>query len=106
MVRLGSTRLVNFWLVWAVIVLCWLAAPESAQATVCSQRDRQEVCLGSLQRSAKNYWEYRVRLKVDGRLQSPVIYDCRAGKKSWIAGVWMDLVVDAVDITACSLYHH
>ncbi|NJK72359.1 MAG: hypothetical protein HC926_03180 [Synechococcaceae cyanobacterium SM2_3_60] len=48
----------------------WLAVLLLLLATWCPAG----VCLEDIQRSAKNYWEYRA-VKPDGTL---VVYDCRA----------------------------
>jgi hypothetical protein len=105
MVRLSSRVLLIYGVAGLMVSFCWFAAPKIAQAAVCSQREGKSVCIDRLQRSAKNYWEYRVQLTVAGRRQPPTIYDCRSGKKSRIDGTWLDLVPDRIDQTACSLWH-
>jgi hypothetical protein len=38
----------------------------------------QEVCILKLKRSAKNYWEYRAQVSIDGEQQkNPEVYNCR-----------------------------
>jgi hypothetical protein len=49
-----------------------------AWAIVCRHYAGQEICIHSIKRSAKKYWEYRAAVSVDG-LKTPVeIYNCRA----------------------------
>jgi hypothetical protein len=105
MVSLSSRILLTYGVAGLIVSFCWFAAPKIAQAAVCSQREGQIVCIDRLQRSAKNYWEYRVRLTVAGQPQPPTIYDCRSSKKSQMDGTWLDLVPDKIDRTACSLWH-
>jgi hypothetical protein len=87
-----------------ILVNCFFD-PQAAFATVCDRRNDQSICVDRIQRSAKNYWEYRVRLTVNGIVQPTVFYDCRRRQKSQANGIWVDLVEDRVDRLACSLWH-
>lgn len=45
---------------------------------MCRARHAQEVCILQLKRSAKNYWEYRAKVSIDGEKQKNIeIYNCR-----------------------------
>ncbi|MFM2311443.1 MAG: hypothetical protein RLZZ04_719 [Cyanobacteriota bacterium] len=45
---------------------------------MCRQDNGQEVCILKLKRSAKNYWEYRAKVSLDGKEQNNLeIYNCR-----------------------------
>lgn len=49
-----------------------------AHAEMCRDRYGQQVCILRLKRSAKNYWEYRAKVALDGQKQkSEEIYNCR-----------------------------
>ncbi|MBW4532676.1 MAG: hypothetical protein KME09_01945 [Pleurocapsa minor HA4230-MV1] len=49
-----------------------------ADAAMCRDRYGQEVCILKLKRSAKNYWEYRAKVSIDGEQQkNPEVYNCR-----------------------------
>ncbi len=65
---------------WAVLglifAIVWLS-PTVAQASICRSVDNQEICIVSIKRSAKNYWEYRASVRVDGVTKPVQIYDCR-----------------------------
>ncbi|TAF11179.1 MAG: hypothetical protein EAZ77_01545 [Nostocales cyanobacterium] len=51
--------------------------PSPALAFVCHHYDGHEICILSIKRSAKKYWEYRASVSVDG-VKTPVeIYNCR-----------------------------
>jgi hypothetical protein len=43
----------------------------------CTTLNNQTLCLQTLQRSAKNYWEYRVTLTLNTIPQPPELYNCR-----------------------------
>lgn len=65
---------------WIVVVVLWVAIAfplPSAQALPCRSIDRHQVCIEQIKRSAKNYWEYRVVVRVDGVKQPPEVYNCR-----------------------------
>jgi hypothetical protein len=60
----------------------WFLFPQSAAATICQTIQQQQICVVDIQRSAKNYWEYRIKIQVDGVEQSMVIYNCRDRTKT------------------------
>lgn len=43
----------------------------------CRVVEGHSVCVLSLQRSAKNFWEYRAAVSVDGVVRPVEVYDCR-----------------------------
>lgn len=47
------------------------------QAATCRTIDDREICILSIKRSAKNYWEYRAKVQVDGEVKPIQVYDCR-----------------------------
>ncbi|MBU7582934.1 MAG: hypothetical protein KAF91_08490 [Nostoc sp. TH1S01] len=48
-----------------------------AYASVCRNYEGHQICILSINRSAKNYWEYRAVLSVDGEKRPLEVYDCR-----------------------------
>jgi len=48
-----------------------------AYASVCRNYDGQQICILSINRSAKNYWEYKAIVSVDGKKRPLEVYDCR-----------------------------
>lgn len=61
-----------------LLLIFWLGFAPSANAVICGDRFGQQVCIIQLKRSAKNYWEYRATVSVDGKKQSAKeIYNCR-----------------------------
>ena len=51
-----------------------------AYAITCRHRNHHEICIVNIKRSAKNYWEYRASIRVDGVTKPVQIYDCRTRK--------------------------
>jgi hypothetical protein len=63
-----------------VLVLLLIVAtffPSPAYASVCQNYDGHQVCILSINRSAKNYWEYRAIISVDGVKRPLEVYNCR-----------------------------
>lgn len=61
-----------------LFLVFWVGCMPIAEAAICGVRNGQEVCILRLKRSAKNYWEYRGKVSIDGKKQSDQeIYNCR-----------------------------
>ena len=61
-----------------LMLLCWLWFTPVADAAMCGDRNGQQVCILKLKRSAKNYWEYRAKVSIDGGKHRDLeIYNCR-----------------------------
>lgn len=60
-----------------LVLICWLINPLPAEAEFCRQVDSQRICILSIKRSAKNYWQYQAVVSVDGIEQPFANYDCR-----------------------------
>ncbi|MGP1386099.1 MAG: hypothetical protein ACTS2F_21250 [Thainema sp.] len=52
-------------------------APAAQALNYCRTVGEHEVCLLDVKRSAKNYWEYRAVVSVDGKQRPLEIYNCR-----------------------------
>ncbi|AFY45426.1 hypothetical protein [Nostoc sp. PCC 7107] len=48
-----------------------------AYASVCRNYDGRQICILSINRSAKNFWEYRAIVSVDGEKRPLELYNCR-----------------------------
>lgn len=57
------------------ILTFFLSSP--ANASFCRNYHDQLICILSIKRSAKNYWEYRASISVDGKIKPIEVYDCR-----------------------------
>ncbi|MEC4986955.1 MAG: hypothetical protein SAJ37_10750 [Oscillatoria sp. PMC 1068.18] len=64
-----------------LLVTFWFAVALPAEAAFCRSLNNQEICIVSIKRSAKNYWEYRVIISVDGEKKPQEVYDCRSRVK-------------------------
>lgn len=87
MLSLKSLLVDKFLSVWWAVVVVMLALPfavwlfnvVSAPATedACKTFSGHQVCISSIRRSARSYWEYRTVVSVDGTKQPLELYNCR-----------------------------
>ncbi|MBD1807017.1 hypothetical protein H6F98_16385 [Microcoleus sp. FACHB-SPT15] len=54
-----------------------LAVVLPAQASFCRNSNDHLICILSIKRSAKNYWEYRAAVSVDGVKRPIEVYNCQ-----------------------------
>ncbi len=60
-----------------------LGVPDAAAATdICRSIDGHEVCIVSIKRSAKNYWEFNAAVRIDGKRGPKEPYNCRSQYKT------------------------
>ncbi len=59
-----------------LLILCFSVALP-ALASVCRNYNGHQICILSISRSAKNYWEYRAIASVDGVKRPIEVYNCR-----------------------------
>ena len=61
-----------------LIILSFIAIAPTAEAAYCRDIAGKQVCVLKLKRSAKYYWEYRAKLRIDGKKVTR-FYNCRDG---------------------------
>lgn len=73
-----SERLIMIkWLVILLLLLFSFSVTSPAWAMVCRNYEDHQICILSIKRSAKKYWEYQAAASVDG-VKTPVeVYNCR-----------------------------
>ncbi|MBE9056467.1 MULTISPECIES: hypothetical protein [Sphaerospermopsis] len=59
------------------IFACSFSFTSPALATVCRNYQGQEICILSIKRSAKKYWEYRASVSINGKKTPMEVYNCR-----------------------------
>jgi hypothetical protein len=62
---------------FCLVLLGWAVIVAPAQAEFCRQVDGHRICILSIKRSAKNYWQYQATVSTDGIQQPAASYDCR-----------------------------
>lgn len=79
----GSVVLVSIVLVWIVLVMGLTIAPRSSLAAdICRTIEQRTVCIVTINRSAKNFWEYNAAVSIDGKRGPKEPYDCRSKIKT------------------------
>ncbi len=61
----------------SLVLSGWISITEPAIAAVCRNTGLHQVCIVSIKRSAKNYWEYRASVRIDGMKRPVEVYNCR-----------------------------
>lgn len=60
-----------------VLLLILISVALPADAAVCRNFNSHQICILSIKRSAKNYWEYTASISVD-KVKTPTqVYNCR-----------------------------
>ncbi|WP_228024720.1 hypothetical protein [cf. Phormidesmis sp. LEGE 11477] len=87
MLSLKSLLVDKFLSVWWAVVIAMLALPFAvwllnvvnapAESDICRLFSGHQVCINSIRRSAKSYWEYRTVVSIDGVRQPLELYNCR-----------------------------
>lgn len=68
--------MIRYLVILLLLIFSW-AVVSPVSAMVCRNYQGQEICILSIKRSAKKYWEYRASVIVNG-VKTPVeIYNCR-----------------------------
>ncbi|MEH1833456.1 MAG: hypothetical protein V7L29_15610 [Nostoc sp.] len=70
------------YVILALLLILFFTVAHPAFASVCRNYDvydglRHQICILSINRSAKNYWEYRATVSVDGVKRPTEVYNCR-----------------------------
>ena len=82
-VVLVSMTLVWVVLIWAVLIVGLTIAPRpSLAADICRTIDQRTVCIVTIKRSAKNFWEYNAAVSINGKRGPKEPYDCRSKIKT------------------------
>jgi hypothetical protein len=67
-------------IVFVFLLILVLSVAHPAFASVCRyyvyDGQRHQICILSINRSAKNYWEYRAAVSVDGVKKPTEVYNC------------------------------
>jgi hypothetical protein len=63
-----------------LVILSFSVAPAAANS-VCQNYHGHRVCILSIERSAKNYWEYKASVSVDDVKEPSKVYNCRSQVK-------------------------
>ncbi len=90
-----------------ILMSCFLfSLPATASMPICRNYNNHQICILSIKRSAKNYWEYRVALRVDGITRPIEVYNCRNRTKIQNDGTILPLKPQSPGLIVCSFFRN
>ncbi|WP_416675322.1 hypothetical protein [Egbenema bharatensis] len=91
-------------LLLSAVLISLVVLPHPAIAAFCRPVNQQQVCIVSIQRSAKYYWEYRVVLRVNGEEKPLEVYNCRDRVRTQSNGSRRSFQPDGVGEMVCRAF--
>ncbi|MFB8788691.1 MAG: hypothetical protein U7123_07520 [Potamolinea sp.] len=98
-----SQRQVKFIVLLLFLTLSFAVALP-AEASFCRNSNDHSICILSIKRSAKNYWEYRTAISIDGVAQPIEVYNCRDRVKVSQDGIIVPFESNSPGEIICSLF--
>ncbi|MGB3509539.1 MAG: hypothetical protein WBA93_09885 [Microcoleaceae cyanobacterium] len=71
----------KYFILLIVLLIFLFAVTPPAAASFCRNYNGNKICILSIKRSAKNYWEYRAEVSINGRRKPLEIYNCHTEEK-------------------------
>ena len=65
------------YIAFVLLLISFFSIALPANASVCRNYGGREICILDIKRSAKNYWEYRASVSIDGMKKPIELYNCR-----------------------------
>lgn len=90
-------------MIFSLIFTLFFTVVPPAIASFCRQLNGHLICIVSIQRSAKNYWEYRTVISVDSIEKTLEIYNCRTQTKTQKDGKIVPFESDGVGELICRI---
>ncbi|WP_040629760.1 hypothetical protein [Fortiea contorta] len=91
------------WVLVLLVMLFYSVTPQ-ASASVCRNHGSHRICIVRINRSAKNYWEYRAVVSVDGEKKPLEIYNCRTMVKVTRDGTILPFEPNGAGELICSFF--
>ncbi|MBD2532357.1 hypothetical protein H6G97_23370 [Nostoc flagelliforme FACHB-838] len=89
----------------ALLLILSFSVVNPAFASVCRNNDYHQICILSINRSAKNYWEYRAAVSVDGVKRPTEVYNCRERVKVQEGGTILPFEQKGPGEMICSFFN-
>lgn len=92
---------------WGVVltIVTWQTLTPPAQAAaICRTIQDHDICILSLKRSAKNFWEYNAAVSIDGKRGPKENYNCRSRYKTLRDGSIEYFDKDSIGSLVCKIY--
>lgn len=62
---------------FAILIVSLFSFFFPSKPLICREDNTHQVCILGIKRSAKNYWEYRTSISIDGKERPIETYNCR-----------------------------
>lgn len=98
-----SQRQVKFIAILLFLTLSFAVALP-AEASFCRNSNEHLICILSIKRSAKNYWEYRTAISIDGVARPIEVYNCRARVRVRQDGIIVPFELNGPGQLICSFF--
>lgn len=86
-----------------VLFILFFAVDKSIAASFCRNYKGNKICILSIKRSAKNYWEYRAEVSINGSRKPLEIYNCHTQKKIQKNGNTLNFTSNGAGKFICSI---
>ncbi len=93
----------NLWMVLFIFSALWT---EPVFASICKVYHQEKVCILDIRRSAKYYWQFRVKTSVNGKKKPLTVYDCRERLKVLKNGSTVRFSDDGIENYICETLKH
>ncbi|MEH2267252.1 MAG: hypothetical protein V7K68_02270 [Nostoc sp.] len=98
------------YIIFVLLFILPFCVVNPAFASVCRNYDvydglRHQICILSISRSAKNYWEYRATVSVDGVKRPTEVYNCREPVKVQEGGTVLPVEQKGPGEMICSFFN-
>lgn len=87
--------------IWTMSVIA--IAPPAQAINYCRTVGDHQICLLDVKRSAKNYWEYRAVVSIDGQPRPLEIYNCRQRTRTLEDGTVVSFAPQGAGVLICKL---
>ncbi|MBW4632322.1 MAG: hypothetical protein KME30_10595 [Iphinoe sp. HA4291-MV1] len=93
------------YIAFVLLLILFFLVTFPAEASVCRDYQGYQICILSIKRSAKNYWEYRAAVSVDGVKRPIEVYNCFKQIKVEKDGTLVPFEDNAPGKLICSYFH-
>jgi hypothetical protein len=97
-------------ILWAIVLAigAWQTSTPALAAPICRTIQDHDICILTIKRSAKNFWEYNAAVSIDGKRGPKESYNCRSRYKTLRNGsieyFAKDSIGDSIGSLVCKIY--
>lgn len=87
-----------------LLIALSLLVVSPAQAETCKQIGDKTVCILKIKRSAKNYWQYKATVQINGKKRPSQLYNCRSKNRIIAKGIVIPFSQNGAGELICSFF--